>query len=230
MSLPFDCTKHPASMPFRKCPVNVVVFILLTPPWTAHRLPRCAPPPLPSSHTMRRVRVRAAVCGLRCRAEVMGSSRKVRSRVHGGVTETQLWPMFVYFFGCAFFSSQLRFLPRGGCVQCVPPCSTQTNRVTAQPVFVFLSLLNLPPTGKRPISSRHMGVGEFSTLHPPWLPVKSFVFVHVKSGVYLYPHTGSLSNEPAVCFGLFQAVLSSNNIVSLFPISKQFIHFWHFSI
>lgn len=140
---------------FCNCPANMVVFILLTPPWTARRRPRCPPPP-PSqqTHTMLRVRARSAVCGLQCRAEVMGSSRKVRSRVHGGVMETWPWLLFAFFLSLSLHNSA-SFLQED--VSSVPPSSPRNNPVTAQTLFVFLRLLNLPPAGKRPVSPRHYG-------------------------------------------------------------------------
>ncbi|MED6277132.1 hypothetical protein CHARACLAT_010178 [Characodon lateralis] len=80
------------------------------------------------------------------RAEVMGSSRKVRSRVHGWVKDSHPWLLFAFFF-CYFFfflQNSTSFLEED--VSRVPPSSPRSNPVTR--LFVFLRLLNLPPAGK----------------------------------------------------------------------------------
>lgn len=181
------CTDHPASMPFCNCPVNMVVFILLT-LREQHAAALCAPHPVQTAP--HNAACACALCGMwvKCRAEVMGSSRKVRSRVQGGVKETPV---------CFFFHNSASFLQED--VSSVPPSSPLNNPVTAQAVFVFLRLLNLPPAGKRPISPRHWVLASFALCIPARLPEKAFVFVLVRSGVYLYPHMW------AACTKLFAA-------------------------
>lgn len=76
------------------------------------------------THTMLRVRVRSRGMWAKCRAEVMGSSRKVRSRVHGGVKETRPRLLFAFF---SFLSTTAlpSFLPED--VSGVPPSSPRPH-------------------------------------------------------------------------------------------------------
>ncbi|CAK6967068.1 Hypothetical predicted protein [Scomber scombrus] len=57
-------------------------------------------------------------------------------------------------------------------VSSVPPSSPRSNPVTAQTVFVFLSLLNLPLTGKPAVSPRHWVLLSLtlSIPVPKWMP------------------------------------------------------------
>lgn len=157
-----------------------------------------------------------ALCGMwaKCRAEVMGSSRMVGSRVHGGVKETRPWLLF------AFFHNSASFLQED--VSSVPPSSPRNNPVTAQTVFVFLRLLNLPPAGKRPVSPRHWVLVSLALCIPPLLPENAFVFGLVKSRVYLYPHM------QAVCSTLFplQFIIFLQDFFKVFFVPEsQLTHF-----
>lgn len=118
-----------------------------------------------------------------CRAGLMGSSRKVRSRVHGGVKETR---------------PRLLFAPLSPSYRMMCP---QRRRLTPQPprhrtLFVFLRLLNLPPTGKvtPPITTSR--VWHFASLLNSLR--KPFVFGLVRS-IYIpgaaVPASGGFSFE-----------------------------------
>lgn len=166
--------------------------------------PPSLPPPTPPKqpHTMLRVRARSAVCGLQCRAEVMGSSRKVRSRVHGGVIETRPWLLFAFFFSPLHNSAS--FLPTEGCVQCATVLTPQQPRHRTDPVC-FSAFIKSSPGRKTTniTTSLHWALVSLALRIPPWLPEKSFVFVLVKSGVYLYPLTDWLFKAAAVCAAFF---------------------------
>lgn len=123
------------------------------------------------------VRARA-LCGLRaeCRAGVMGSSRKVRSRVHAGVKENRPWLLFAPLFSLSHHTAS--FLQED--VSAAPPSSPLSNPVTPLCLF-FLRLLNLPPTGKRPISPRH----EFGTLHHFSTPWEKLLCLESSKSIYI---------------------------------------------
>lgn len=176
------CTDNSESMSLCNCPANTVVFILLTPPWTARRRPRCSRPPLPNRPTQCCARVRA-LCGMwaKCRAEVMGSSRKVRSRVHARVKETRPWLLFAF-----FFSLQLGILPTGGCVRSATVLTPQQPRHCTDSVC-FSPFIKSSPGRKTTNITTSLGAGEFSTLHPFSTAWEIFcVFGLVKTLVYLY--------------------------------------------
>lgn len=111
----------------------------------------------------------------------MGSSRKVGRGFTAGLKRPVRGSCLLFFHNSASFLQED--------VSSVPPCSPRNNPATAQTVFVFLRLLNLPPAGKRPISPRHWVLVSLALCIPPLLPEKSFVFVLVKSADYLYPRT-----------------------------------------
>lgn len=104
----------------------------------------------------------------------------------------------------------------------MPPSSPRNNPVTAQTVFVFLRLLNLPPAGKRPVSPRHWVLVSLALCIPPLLPENAFVFGLVKSRVYLYPHM------QAVCSTLFplQFIIFLQDFFKVFFVPEsQLTHF-----
>lgn len=95
-------------------------------------------PSKPSSHKAARPCVCVCVRGLKCRAEVMGSSRKGRSRVHGGVKERE------GVHGSCLLSC---FLPTGGRRPRPAPAPRVTApapRVTA-PAICFSAFLKSSP-------------------------------------------------------------------------------------
>lgn len=74
----------------------------------------------------------------RCRAKVMGSRRKARSRVHGGVKEPRARLLF------APPPTPPLFLPTGGCVPGATAASLSNKPANAHNLFVFLRLWELP--------------------------------------------------------------------------------------
>lgn len=130
-----------------------------------------------------------ALCGMwaKCRAEVMGSSRMVGSRVHGGVKETRPWLLFAFF-------PQLRFLPTGGCVQCATVLTSQQPRHCTDRVC-FSAFIKSSPGRKTTSITTSLGAGEFSTLHPSSAPWERFcVWTCEVSRLFISPHAGCLFN------------------------------------
>lgn len=114
--------------PPRNCPVNAVVFILLTPPWTARRRP------------LFNLSARTGACAL-CgseglklpRAEVNEGGQKSSEgevRVHGWVKETRARLLFtppshIYPSTHTHRQTHLCFLPTRGCVPCATVLTPQ---------------------------------------------------------------------------------------------------------
>lgn len=157
-----------------------------------------------------------ALCGMwaKCRAEVMGSSRMVGSRVHGGVKETRPWLLFAFF-------PQLRFLPTGGCVQCATVLTSQQPRHCTDRVC-FSAFIKSSPGRKTTSITTSWVLVSLALCIPPLLPENAFVFGLVKSRVYLYPHM------QAVCSTLFplQFIIFLQDFFKVFFVPEsQLTHF-----
>lgn len=142
----------------------------------------------------------------------MGSSRKVRSRVHGGVKETRPWLLFASF-------PQLRFLPTGGCVQCATVLTPQQPRHRTDRVC-FSAFIKSSPGRKTTNITTSLGAGEFSTLHPSWAPWEIFCVCTCEVWcLFISSHVGWLLKAVAVHPAFFSQSFSR------FPVFKHFTDF-----
>lgn len=135
-----------------------------------------------------------ALCGMwaKCRAEVMGSSRKVRSRVQGGVKETRSWLLFAFF-------PQLRFLPTEGCVQCATVLTPQQPRHCTGRVC-FSAFIKSSPGRKTTNITTSLGAGEFSTLYPSSSPWEIFCVCTCEVWcLFISSHVGCLHKAVCCC-------------------------------
>lgn len=135
------------------------------------------------------VRVRARVHFFKS-AAVMGSRRKVRSRVHGGVKEprARLLP--------APPSPPSRFLPTGGCAPGSTAASASNSPQTRTTCLFLCVYETFPRQESRSITTSVGAAAGRALCSPARLPHNSFVSsLHVKFWLPVYTFAGSLSSQ-----------------------------------